>query len=56
MLIALITVLAVPGIALLCIAAGILRFHGSISAQHLRGRYTWAEEMARLEERPEPDD
>ncbi|GAB3260400.1 hypothetical protein [Chitinimonas naiadis] len=49
MLIVLITLLALPCIALLAIAAGILRFHGSISAQHLRGRYTWADEMAAQE-------
>jgi len=42
----LIALLAAPLLAVLGIAGGILHLHHSLGPHHLRGRYTWAEELA----------
>lgn len=41
--------LALFAASLLAIAAGILRLHASMGPHHLRGRYTWTEELAARE-------
>lgn len=33
------------------IAYGIFRLHGTMTKHHLRGRYTWAEEIAAWEDK-----
>ncbi|HEY9101682.1 hypothetical protein [Chitinimonas sp.] len=45
----LLTLLVAPLLAVLGIAGGILHLHHSMGPHHLRGRYTWAEELAARE-------
>lgn len=46
----LLTLLIVIAAIALGIAWCILRFHASLGQHHLRGRYTWAEEIAAQEQ------